>query len=93
MPAKPTLAEMSNILKPGLRYLNFNYTEFLDSLYDVLLYMAIEEIPKDILVIGYAEDDCYFPPAPKGLPNYKDPDMRDVLEEESLQFGNHMNWY
>ena len=46
LPAKPTLAEMSNILKPGLRHLNFNYTEFLESLYDVLLYMAIEEIPK-----------------------------------------------
>lgn len=98
LPAKPAMTEISNILKPGLRYLNFNYTEFLESLYGVphekITYIhGCRKNAKDILVIGHAEDDDYLAPEPKGIPSYKDPDMRGVFEEASLQIGNHMNWY
>lgn len=98
LPVKPAKEEIANILKPGLRYLNFNYTEFLESLYDVphdkITYIhGCRRNPKDILVIGHAEDDYYLPPEPKGVPDYKDPDMWGVFEEASLQIGNHVNWY
>jgi len=98
LPAKRAKAEISNIFKPGLRFLNFNYTEFLETLYDVphekITYIhGCRRNPRDILVIGHAEDDYYLPPDPKGVPNYKDPVMQGIFEEASLQIGNHMNWY
>lgn len=93
-----SLDKVSRLIKPGMCYLNFNYTEFLETVYgvaheDITYIHGFRKNPGDILVVGHSEENDYLPPEPKGVPYYKDPVMLGVFEEAALDIGNHMNWY
>ena len=92
------IEEIYKVFTSEVRFLNFNYTEYLETAYGIdhnkVTYIhGYRKNEDDILVVGHAEEDYYVPREPKGIPHYKDPDMCGVFAEASLQIDNHLNWY